>query len=515
MKKIKLILFFGALCIFLIGIGFIIFQTTKKDEVLPTVKVEEKVVVEENIESTEIVKKQIEVVTGNFNNDEFLDCKDCNIILISLTNTNKDHLGIYGYERNTTPNLDNYFKDSLIFENALSPTPWTLQAATSLYTSLFPYSHGILGRFPDQKPPKGIYTLAEVLRSNGYKTAAFTGGGDYNRMFGLNRGFDDYYDENNYNEVIPAEGLSPLSFSGLNVSLEPANNWLKENYNKKFFLHIQGFDAHCPHNPMPPFDTMFGQEYTGGKNFNDCIYSSKKIGINVNNDLELRNLSGGTNIKFTEEDIERLIALYDGEIAGADDKLKKLFDTIDELNLDKNTIIIFMAEHGELIGEHNIFMRSMLDKSFYQTVLNFPLIIKHPKIKQQKIIKPIIQTVDIFPTLLPMINIGDPQANKRQGQNIANSILNNENVNEYGFAAMKSKSPASYSVEVVRNQGWKLIRKVDYLTDPLNSKIMSYELYNLKKDPAENNNVIDEETEIFEKLNNVLDEKVKSWEVVE
>lgn len=514
MKKIKLILFFGALCIFLIGIGFIIFQTTKKDEVLPTVKVEEKVVVEENIESTEIVKKQIEVVTGNFNNDEFLDCKDCNIILISLTNTNKDHLGIYGYERNTTPNLDNYFKDSLIFENAFAPTPWTLQGATSLYTSLFPYSHGILGRFPSQKTPESIYTLAEVLQSNGYKTAAFTGGGDYNRIFGLNRGFDSYYDENNYNEVIPTEGLSPSSFSGLSVSLEPANNWLKENYNKKFFLHIQGFDAHCPHNPIPPFDEMFGQEYHGDKDFNDCIYSSKKIGNNKE-DLELRSFNRSTEIKFTDEDIEHLIALYDGEIARADDKLKKIFDTINELGLDKNTIIIFMAEHGELIGEHNIFMRSILDKSFYQPVLNFPLIIKHPKIKQQKIIKPIIQIVDIIPTLLPIINIGDPQADKRQGQNIANSILNNENVNEYGFAAMKSNSPGTYSTEVVRNQEWKLIRKVDYLTDPLNQKIMSYELYNLKNDPAEENNVVDEEKLILEKLNNVLDEKIKTWEVFE
>ena len=82
----------------------------------------------------------------NIVSEKSLTCPDCNLIVISLTNTRKDHIGLYGYERDTTPNIDEFFKSSLVFENAFSPASWTLPDAASFFTSLFPFSHGEIFR---------------------------------------------------------------------------------------------------------------------------------------------------------------------------------------------------------------------------------------------------------------------------------------------------------------------------------------------------------------------------------
>ena len=166
-----------------------------------------------------------------------LTCPDCNLIVISLTNTRKDHIGLYGYERDTTPNIDEFFKSSLVFENAFSPASWTLPDAASFFTSLFPFSHGVMYRTQKAAVSNAILTLPEILRENGYATAAFTGGGDYNARYGLAQGFDTYIDESSYADFgilfspphfarrdayLPMEELIPLAI-----------DWLKDNKEKR------------------------------------------------------------------------------------------------------------------------------------------------------------------------------------------------------------------------------------------------------------------------------------------
>jgi len=105
--------------------------------------------------------------------DGGVKCKDCNLIMISLSNVSAEHMSLYGYERLTTPNLDEWAKDAVVFENAFTQTSWTLPAATSLFTSLYPYSHKIMNRFTDNFLDENIQTLPELLSAQGYKTAAF------------------------------------------------------------------------------------------------------------------------------------------------------------------------------------------------------------------------------------------------------------------------------------------------------------------------------------------------------
>jgi arylsulfatase A-like enzyme len=107
-----------------------------------------------------------------------------NLILVSLTNTRADHLGAYGYHRNTSPNIDRLAKRSLVFRNAFGHASWTLPAAVSLFTSQYPFTHGSMNREEYQPLPGGTPTFVDVLKTNGYFTAAFVGDRDYSPKFG-------------------------------------------------------------------------------------------------------------------------------------------------------------------------------------------------------------------------------------------------------------------------------------------------------------------------------------------
>ena len=178
-----------------------------------------------------------------------LKCKGCNVVIISLTNTRKDHLGIYGYQRPVSKNIDAFFKDSIIFENAFAPASWTLPVAASLYSSLFPYTHGVMDRYDGSRLSEDVWTLTEILSENGYKTAGFTGGGDYNRSFNISQGFDLYLDESNYaeyglQEIDPTgvKNTPPAAYLSIEKLAPLALKWLKDNRDGKMFLLLQGYN---------------------------------------------------------------------------------------------------------------------------------------------------------------------------------------------------------------------------------------------------------------------------------
>lgn len=488
-----------------------------------------------NITKIEVESKDFEINNINnefitiqekiFDENNPISCKDCNIILISLTNTRKDHIGLYGYERNTTPNIDKFFKDSLIFKNTFAPASWTLPVAVSLYTSLFPYSHGVVGRYIDKSINKNILTLPEILKNSGYKTAAFTGGGDYNRKFGLDRGIDDYYDDDSYNkELVPSESMSVFRYLGTKYTLPPAINWIKNNYKDKFFIHIQGYDTHCPFTPTKPFDTAFGDNYQGNIDFSDCIWSFKNSDVSIDSDgkkywmVHSVNSQVSDEAKFTEEDLSRMMELYDGEILEADNNLAELFKIINELNLDKNTIVIFMSEHGDLFGEHGRFMRGgPLTGTFYQPVLNFPLAIKIPNMNEKKDVESLFQTVDLMPTLLDFLKIEDGNFNQRQGKSIKDYIFNDSTFNEYAYGGSiytDRSGLIDYSlsdVRVIRNEEWEFISEKGYINDRWID--ISKELYNLKNDPKEIVDIYDTNINLAKNLESILNEKIDSLSI--
>lgn len=453
--------------------------------------------------------------------DDDLQCPDCNLVIISLTNTRKKHLGIYGYERDTAPHVGKFFDRALVFENAFAPASWTLPVAASLFTSLFPDAHGVMDRYDGSRLSDGALTLAEIFKQNGYKTAGFTGGGDYNKKFNHAQGFDVYVDEGG--------SMGPGSYFGTEESVPQAIAWLETLRKKdKFFLFVQGFDTHCPFTPEESFKEKF---LTPGEvssvDYSTCLWTFGKTeplyeeGVRYWPVKSMFTKNGVQEIRLTDGDVKYMTALYDAKIAQADSNLEPLFKIFEEKGLTKNTIFIFMAEHGDMLGEHGRFMRGgPLRGTFYDPVINFPLLVKHPKIHTLTKTDILIQTVDLMPTLLEMVGLADEKKETRQGKSFLGALGQKEEINEYVYAASSYSAPKDNvffngfsRVETIRSKEWKLIKesfsneKEILESAQIDAKGEHYELYHISSDSTEEHNMISEEKHIAD----LLKAKLNSW----
>ena len=468
-------------------------------------------------------EKKQEIKTGNIKNEvSYLDCFDCNLIIISLTNTRKDHLGVYGYDRETSPNIDEFFKNAIIFNSAFAPSPWSFVNGLSMFNSIFPYKHKIMERDQvDLSVVNKYFSLAELLRQNSYKTAAFVSGNDYSSRYGLDQGFDLYVDEKeyfNYNiKQIP--GLYDVGMSQL---VPPAVEWLEKNNENKFFLFIQGFDTHCPYTPRAEYEKMFGSAYNGEIDYESCYITLDKVEPIIDKGkkkwplIEWKNFNTNINIEenkklFEIDDIEKMKSLYDGEIAQADNELIALFKAIENFDLDKNTVIVFLSEHGELFGEKGFFMKATIgaEESTLDELLNFPLLIKHPGISEKTKVDNLIQTVDIMPSILQILKIKDEQKDYRQGKSFVSTILDKQDINDYvysgierGFdARVNSENDTLYVSESIRSKEWRLVKEVRRKKE---SEEENYWLFNINN---EKENLYFKKNEISSELSM----KLKTW----
>lgn len=201
-----------------------------------------------------------------------LACPGCNLVIIDLTNLRQDHLTAYGYARPTTPNLERFFADALVFQDTFAPASWTLPVATSLHTSLQPYTHGLMSRDDKPRLSDEVVPLSSLMKPAGYASAGFTGGADYSRIYNFSRGYDVYLDEASFaahgilsRDARPNAG--PSAYVGVEELVPWAVKWVDENRSRRMFLLLQGYDVHCPFTPSPPYDTMFGPPYAGALDF--------------------------------------------------------------------------------------------------------------------------------------------------------------------------------------------------------------------------------------------------------
>lgn len=455
-----------------------------------------------------------------------------NIIMISINNIGTEHMGLYGYGRNTTPRLSKWSREAFIFEDVFTPASWTLPAATSCLTSLQPYSHKIIDRYNGNILSKDIQTLPEILRGNNYATAAFTGGLDYMAVFGHMRGFTDI--DNN------------PPFTGFDVSLAQAKKWLSSNQNNKFFLFIHGYDAHAPFEPPAKFKGRFSNPR--GRNISVdprlCLrgYKDSDKGYVAAHYVKQDNtflykgpankaaqerkkilaIVGKKEIKLKQEDIDYLRDLYDEEILSVDYMVGRFLNSLDK-KLLKKTIIIIFSEHGEMFAKHGRFGRAgTVRGTLYDDVVHVPLMIKMPGIKGKRI-NGLVQLLDIMPFLLDITGI--PAGAQIQGKSLLPLMNETSAVNDYAFAGAqyntKRPQPNPYfnfeSVnESIRDVKWKLIHEIVYYNDvkekatenkTADGRRESFELYDLLDDPNEFNNLAGKYPEIVKELA----EKLFAW----
>jgi arylsulfatase A-like enzyme len=388
-----------------------------------------------------------------------------NILLITIDTLRSDYLGCYGNPVVKTPHIDQVAKEGVLFSQAITHIPITGPSHTSLMTSLLPRTHEVkINGIPYQKEN---ITLAELMRSHGYRTAAFVSAyplKSYNS--GLHRGFDMYNDSFSYLDSHEALLLVQffnhlgLLYGGLEQRAEETNKkalrWLEDNYGKPFFLWIHYFDPHYPYDPLPPYDTF---------------YQDKK-GITKN---------------------DRQKALYAGEISYTDEHIGKLINQLKKLKVLDDTLLIITADHGEGLGEHDYYYDH--SEYLYEPLIKIPLIMRYPPLlPKNKIIEKQVQIIDIMPTVISIAGIHTNH--QLFGRNLLS--LMNENFVELKaltYALVETFEPeASTDRTAIRTNEWKLI---------VNSEGQE-EFYNLIDDPDELVNLNNKESVIKQEFNEKL-----------
>ena len=304
------------------------------------------------------------------------------IILISLDTLRADHLGIYGYHRNTTPYIDAFARENIIFENAVVQSACTLPSHMSIMTSLYPSSHGVQSE--TQRLSEEHVTLAELVRKGGYKTAAFADGAFMRGVYGFNKGFDLYDGDKR-------EGIACI--------LPKAKKWLEENKSNPFFLFVHCYDIHDPYTPPPPYDSIF----------HDFTYTGNFIPTTQN-----MQAAAWRRKEVHDEDLRHIKALYDGGIRYTDEKIGAFLSFLHDAGLKDNTLIIITSDHGEEFQEHGSFLHWKL---YFRPNLHVPLIMHIPGFPKKEIrINELVQSIDIFPTILDSADL--PPYKKAQGKSL-------------------------------------------------------------------------------------------------
>jgi arylsulfatase A-like enzyme len=384
-----------------------------------------------------------------------------NVILISVDTLRADHLGCYGYERETSPAIDNLAETGVLFEEALASSPWTLPSHVSMVTSLSPATHGcsLVG---GAKLKKSITTVAEILRDRGYRTHAITTILYLTGTYGFEQGFDN----------LDALGHEARAERVTDEAIE----WLRGYGDQRFFLFLHYYDPHSDYLPPGSYRDRFDPGYEG------------PIDGSVPNLLEVQD-------RMTAADLRHLVALYDGEIAYVDDQLKRLFDTIRALGLWENSVIVFVSDHGEEFREHGSFGHGF---TLYDEQLLVPLVISWPgRVPEGRRVKAPVQVIDIVPTLVEMLDLKTREgARKFEGMSLAEHCLGSETAGDFSRDAFSQTQLGEKELYADRVDGAKAI---------FDATSESWELYDLIEDPGETKNRAARDTERLSGISSKLE----------
>jgi len=424
-----------------------------------------------------------------------------NIVLISIDTLRADHLGCRGYKRKgISPNIDRLAEEGILFENAFSPSPWTVPSHVSLFTSLLPSYHRVNEPFGDVSklrisgmllrdaiPVTGYRTLApkvvtftEILKSKGYVTAAFTGGGCVHGYLGLCKGFDSY--RHWPDPFLHATGIQRVT------------KWLEDNQQKKFFLFLHTYRCHSP-------------------------YLSYKYANEVMSDAEVEKVK---NAKFVEDEQWKELkklglyrkevteALYDGEIFEIDEHIGILVDNLKRLGLYSKTIIIFTSDHGEEFYEHKMKLYNGHGHSLYDEVIKIPLIFRIPGFSSGVRFEQLARLIDVAPTVLDLVGVLSKQI-PMQGISLL-PLLKGEKMDQ-NVPVIAEATDVVPEMKCIRTNKWKYIYSVNIKKFEERILIADHpdkeELYDLESDPGEQHNIQTQKLDLSERMKTRINTTLK------
>jgi arylsulfatase A-like enzyme len=301
-----------------------------------------------------------------------------NVLIIAVDTLCADHLGCYGYDRDTSPNTDRLASGGVLCENCLSQAPWTLPSFATLFTSLFPTQHGataVQSRVRDSFP-----TLAGILKEHGYATGAVVNAPALKPANGVARGFDFY-------------NMTPLDGRNAAGTTRDVLAWIDKAGDQPFLMFAHYFDPHLSYSPPPPYDKLFDPHYEGriGDSFNLEGFSLVRDSMFV----QMKELS--------DADWNHIVSLYDGEIAFTDSAIGELLGGLEERGLTDRTLIVYMSDHGEEFYEHGGFEHG---HTLYNELIHVPLIFSLPgSLPANARVARQVRLLDVAPTVLDILNL--------------------------------------------------------------------------------------------------------------
>lgn len=484
-----------------------------------------------------------------------------NVILVSLQCLRADHLGAYGYKRETSPNIDRLAKQSVLFENAISQANLTPVAQMSVFTSQYPRVNGMVS-FEVTRDMVTSRTLPEILKYYGYTNAATVSSPEFFMRFDTESGTTinpgdvfsrsfDYFGRT-------ARGPQGKSLRKLPVD---AFQWLEQNKDKKFFLWIGSGLIHMPYaaEVPAPYKTMYDQP--GYIPFWKRL--PFKFGeLSLNEDPSYEVFSRVHNKDFfwefspvyrlTQEDVSYVTGRYDAGVHYTDLFIGELLKQLDALKLTEKTLVVLQSIHGEDLGENGDFFHYDVSDA----VIKNALIMKFPNSEYGgKKIPEQVQGIDIMPTILNYLEI--PVNHEAQGVSLLPLIQGNkdilssdftfidklpwweftlskwymelQNAKGFRFSPVEETRLIEYRKTLqetfdrlgyppgdiaIRSNKWKLIaRKNKELFEKVSwwgfitgrkQHIEEFELYDLINDPGEKKNVVRDHPQLVTKLKKKL-----------
>ena len=425
-----------------------------------------------------------------------------NVIIIMTDDQGYGDLGINGNPNIKTPRIDNFARESIKFNNFFV-SPVCAPTRSSLMTGRYSLRTGVRDTYNGGAiMSDSEITIAEMLKNANYSTGIFGKWhlGDNYPSRPTDQGFDEslihlaggigqvgdftnyFKGDKSYFNPILWHNNKQKEYEGYcsDIFTENAIKFIEKNKSKPFFCYLS-FNA--PHTPLQVPEKYY-------KMYKDLDPES---GFSENSFLN----------KMNEKDKDDARRIY-GMITNIDENVGKVIDKLDELNIKEETLIIFMSDNGPQQIRYNGRMKGRKG-TVYSGGTRVPFYLKYPnKFSQPKEINQLSAHIDILPTISEICNVDLPQDRKIDGKSLM-PLIENKNTNQrHLFSYWTRRYPEKYINISIQNDSYKLVGNTDY-----NSNIENFELYNLIKDPYENNNIVNQNIETAKTLKNKMDNTLK------
>jgi len=425
------------------------------------------------------------------------------VLLLVADALRPDHLGCYGYERDTSPSIDSLAEDGVVFENAYANAPSTKPSTASFVTSLYPSTLGLYDFYTSL--PESAPTLMQEMAKAGYRTAVLSANSFISPLMGFGRDVDYFYyraprltsktalgrGARMMKVRVPATawfsdtlealaGRLPRTMgnvvfrgAGAGIMNEEFLSWIDGDPDAPFFAYVHYMETHTPYNPTPPYDTAFMPDEAGPVLTDFPKYSRGLLPFR-------------TAAPISERDRESLIGQYDGAIAALDNEIGHLIDELESRDLLDRALVVVTADHGDEFHEHKAWGHG---HSLHEEVIRVPLIYRLPGARAGgRRVSGLASHVDLMPTILGAAGSPAAESEGLAGSNLWSIIVSGEEIGREPIMFAEHLSGQEYT-GTLREFGEKVI----YTSYEGKQSIM---LFDLTSDPGEQHNLEGERPQV-------------------